>query len=80
MDYVQRQVFYIKLPQNAAIVNTNKRGTKESVKRHLRNIIQTTKNHSTQLILKMTPPYLWNTGLKTKKTSPEASMGNQRII
>ena len=58
MDHVQRQVFYIKLIQNAAIVNTNKRGTKESVKRHSRNVMQTTKNHSTSLTLRMTPPNL----------------------
>ena len=40
------------------IVNTNKKDAKESVKRPLRNLIQTTKNNSTYLSLKMTPPYL----------------------
>ena len=33
--------------ENAAIVNTNKNHTKESVKRHSRNVMQITKNHST---------------------------------
>ena len=37
MDYVYCQVFYIKLPWNAVIVNTNKKDRKESVKQHLRN-------------------------------------------
>ena len=44
--------------ENPAIVNTDKKDTKESVKRHSRNVIQTTKNHSTLLSLKMTSPYL----------------------
>ena len=48
----------MKLLQNAAIVSTDKKGTKESVKRHSRNVMQTTKNHSTELTLKMTPSYL----------------------
>ena len=34
------------------------RKTKESVKRHSRNVMLTTKNHLCQLSLKMTPPYL----------------------
>ena len=33
--------------ESKVIVNTNKRGTKESVKRHSRNVIQTTKSYST---------------------------------
>ena len=32
--------------QSKEIVNTNKKGTNESVKRHSRNVMQTTKNHS----------------------------------
>ena len=55
MDYVLHQTFYIKLLQNAAIVNTNKKDTKESVKRPSRNVMLTTKNLSTKLSLKMTP-------------------------
>ena len=41
-----------------SVVNTNKRGTKESVKRHSRNVMPVTKINSTQLTLTMTPPYL----------------------
>ena len=39
-------------------INTYKKDAKESVKRHLRRVMETTKKHSTELSLKMKPPYL----------------------
>ena len=78
MDYVQCQVFYIKLLQSAAIVNTSKKRYK--------GICETTfkkryANYEKPFNLIKSKNRIYRTlEFKTKTTSPETYMGNQRTV
>ena len=65
------------------ICSDSKYKYKESVKRHWRNVMQTTKNRTTLLTLKMTPLIYRIIDLKTKPASPDLhgkSKDNIRLI